>query len=60
MLKLLQKELQEVLASPAVIEALKKIDYVPFNNTVEESEKLIGEETQKKRTIVEKSGLKLE
>ena len=49
-----------VLASPAVIEALKKIDYVPFNNTVEESEKLIGEETQKKRTIVEKSGLKLE
>ena len=59
-LKLLQKELQEVLASPAVIEALKKIDYVPFNNTVEESEKLIGEETQKKRTIVEKSGLKLE
>lgn len=59
-LRRLQKELREVLASPAVIEALKKIDYVPFNNTVEEGEKLMREETQKKRTIVEKSGLKLD
>ena len=60
MLQRLQKELQEVLASPAVIEALKKIDYVPFNNTVEEGEKLMREETQKKRMIVEKIGLKLD
>lgn len=59
-LRRLQKELQEVLASPAVIEALKKIDYVPFNHTVEEGEKLMREETRKKRTIVEKSGLKLD
>lgn len=59
-LQRLQKELQEVLASPAVIEALKKIDYVPFNNTVEEGEKLMREETQKKRMIVEKIGLKLD
>ena len=59
-LQRLQKELHEVLASPAVIEALKKIDYVPFNNTVEEGEKLMREETQKKRTIVEKSGLKFD
>jgi hypothetical protein len=49
-----------VLGSQAVIEALKKIDYVPFHSTVEEGEKLMREETQKKRTIVEKSGLKLE
>jgi tripartite-type tricarboxylate transporter receptor subunit TctC len=59
-LQRLQKELQEVLGSQAVIEALKKIDYVPFHSTVEEGEKLMREETQKKRTIVEKSGLKLE
>ena len=59
-LRRLQKELQEVLASPAVIEALKKIDYVPFNHTVEEGEKLMREETRKKRTIVEQSGLKLD
>lgn len=59
-LQRLQKALQEVLASPAVIEALKKIDYVPFNNTVEEGEKLMREETQKKRMIVEKIGLKLD
>ena len=59
-LRRLQKELREVLASPAVIEALKKIDYVPFNHTVEEGEKLMREETRKKRTIVEQSGLKLD
>lgn len=55
----LQKELRDVLASPAVIEQLKKIDYFPFHNSVEEGERLIREETTKKRSIVEKSGLKI-
>lgn len=56
----LQKELRDTLASPAVIEQLKKIDYIPFHNTVEEGERLIRAETLKKRSLVEKSGMKLD
>ena len=56
----LQKELREVLGSPAVIEQLRKIDYIPFNETVEEGEQLIRAATQKKRGIAEKSGLKID
>ncbi len=56
----LQKELREVLGSPALIEQLRKIDYIPFSETVEEGEQLIQAETQKKRGIAEKSGLKID
>lgn len=59
-LERLRKELREVLLSTNVTEQLKKIDYFPFNTTVEEGEKMIQSETQKKRAIVEKMGLKIE
>lgn len=56
----LQTALREVLASPPVMEQLRKIDYIPFHNTVEEGEQVIRAETLKKRSLVETSGMKLD
>lgn len=56
----LQKALRDVLALPAVMEQLRKIDYIPFHNTVEEGEQVIRAETLKKRSLVETSGMKLD
>lgn len=59
-LQRLQTALHEVLTSTAVIEALGKIDYIPFKTTVDEGEKLIREEIQKKRILIEKGSLRID
>lgn len=56
----LQKELRTVMALPAVVEQLKKIDYTPFSATVPEGMQMIQSEVRKKRPIIEHLGLKLE
>ncbi len=56
----LQKALSEALSSATVVEQLKKIDYIPFVATVDEGEQVIRDETIKKRTLVETSGMKLD